>query len=89
MPNVHHIGPKIFVHQMTYPPGRFPLCERGNTQEIEHPFRTGSSLVFRAPLTRRAVAVGWWTGQREEEDALMGALIARWYREEDEDVDVD
>jgi len=89
VPNVHHIGPKIYAHQMTYPPGSFPLCERGDTQEIEYPFRTGSSLVFRFPFTRRAMAVGVWTGKRDEEDALMGAIVARWIDEEDDDAAVD
>ena len=78
MPNVHHLGPKIFVHQMTYPPGRFPLCERGATQEIEYPFRTGSSVVFRLPFSTRALSVGIWTGQVEETVALEGAIGARW-----------
>ena len=85
MPHVHHIGPKIYVHQMTYPPGGFPLCERGETQEIEHPFRTGQSVVLRMPFSRRALAVGVWRGERDEDDALMGAIAARWHEEEDDD----
>lgn len=82
MPKVHHIGSKVYAHQMVYPPGKFPLVERGETQEIEYPFRTGHSVVMRAPFTRRALAVGLWRGKRDEDDALMGALGARWIGDE-------
>lgn len=79
MPKVHHIGPKMFAHQMTYPPDkRYPLMEPGETQEIEYPFRSGRSLVFRVPFTTRALAVGVWTGIRDETDALEGAIGAKW-----------
>lgn len=44
------------------------------TQEIEEPFRTGKCVVFRLPLTRRAVVVGRWVGQKSEFDALSSAI---------------
>lgn len=78
MPNVHHIGPKVYVHQMTYPSTAFPLAERGTTQEIEYPFRCGQSVVIRLPFTTRAMAFGVWTGKVEESMALEGAIGAKW-----------
>ncbi len=74
MPEVHDIGKKTFVHGMRYPTRRFPLVDRGQTTEIEYPYRAGASLVFRVPLSTRAVVLGRWTEQQDEETALRGAI---------------
>lgn len=62
---------------MSYPNTKFPLSEKGHTQEIEHPYRTGQSVVVRVPFTRRALVIGKWTGEKYEEDALTGAIGLR------------
>ena len=77
MPAIHQIGPHYFVHKMSYPNTKFPLSEKGHTQEIEHPYRTGQSVVVRVPFTRRALVIGKWTGEKYEEDALTGAIGLR------------
>lgn len=83
MPTVHHIGTKIYVHRMEYPPGRWPLAEVGDTQEIDWPFRTGKGVVIRLPFTRTAVCVGRWGRSIEEDDALTTAIGARWMENHD------
>jgi len=76
MPKVHNIGP-IFV-QLT----KFPydwgnkLVVRGWTQEIEEPFRTSQPLILRLPKYK-ALVCGRWTGVKNEEEALTGALETR------------
>lgn len=77
MPNVAHIGPKIYAHRMEYPSRDFPIMERGDTQEIDWPFRTGKAIVARLPFTRRAVVLGVWVGQQFEDEALTDAIKAR------------
>ena len=77
MPEVHHIGSKFYAHRMAFPSTKYPLAEVGDTQEIEWPFRTGRALVLRIPLSCQAVAVGRWTGQKDETDALESAIGAR------------
>lgn len=78
MPSVQSIGTRIFAHLMAYPPGRYPLVERGHTTEIDWPFRTGRSIVARIPFTRQAISIGTWGTPIPEEDALMQAVGARW-----------
>lgn len=78
MPAVHQIGKTRFIQTMQYPSRRFPLVDRGFTQEIEYPYRKGDSLVLRAPLSRWALVVGKWTGSLDEQEALETALSARW-----------
>lgn len=76
MPKVHNIGP-VFV-QLT----KFPydwgnkIIVRGWTQEIEEPFRTSQPLILRLPKYK-ALVCGRWTGVKNEEEALMGALETR------------
>lgn len=77
MPQVHDIGPKHFTHVMKYPTRKFPIVDRGETQEIEEPFRVGNALVVRIPLTRTAVVIGHWVGSRPEEEALATAIQMR------------
>jgi hypothetical protein len=76
MPKVHNIGP-VFV-QLT----KFPydwgnkIIVRGWTQEIEEPFRTSQPLILRLPKYK-ALVCGRWTGVKNEEEALTGALETR------------
>jgi len=76
MPKVHNIGP-VFV-QLT----KFPynwgnkVVVRGWTQEIEEPFRTSQPFILRLPKYK-ALVCGRWTGVKNEEEALTGALETR------------
>lgn len=77
MPKVHNIGHKRFVQVTKFPFEWGNKCMvRGWTQEIEEPFRTSEPFIFRLPRYH-ALVVGKWTGQKEEEDALNGALQRR------------
>lgn len=77
MPQVHDIGKKHFLQFMKYPTRKFPFLDLGSTYEIEEPYRSGESLVFRVPLTRRAVVVGRWVGVMSEDQALRTAIRMR------------
>lgn len=77
MPELHQIGKHHFVHAMKYPTTRFPLIDRGDTQEIEDPYRYGRSLVMRLPFARSAFVVGRWTGEGTEDSGLRRAIGAR------------
>lgn len=81
MPAVHQIGKNRFIQTMQYPSRKFPIVDRGFTQEIEWPFRKGSSWVIRVPLSRLALVLGKWTGSLDEQEALESALSARWVGE--------
>jgi hypothetical protein len=77
VPNVHNIGSKYYVHRLAYPSRKFPLWEKGTTQEIDYPYRDGECLVVRLPLSKQAVCVGRWGEEQDEEEALTDALGAR------------
>ena len=77
MPQIHDIGKHHFVHTMRYPTKKFPIIDKGETQEIEDPFRNGRSLVFRIPLSTSAVVIGRWQTRFSEETALRRAIQAR------------
>ncbi len=76
MPLTKEVG-TLFVHRMRYPSTDFPLMERGHSQEIDHPFRKGSSIVVRIPFSTAAVVVGKWKEEQDEEVALTEAIGAR------------
>lgn len=68
---------------LVYPRRDVPLTEIGQTQEAGYPWRIGRCRVFRAPFTRRAVAVGQWTGYQEREivdgsDTFRLRELPRW-----------
>lgn len=80
----------LFLHFQRYPrrrvaPATPPLTEQAAPRELDGDFRVGQGRVFRIPLTRRAVVLGYWEppGEAvlpEEEsgkllDALNGAHI--------------
>ena len=76
MPKVHNIGP-IFVQVTKFPyDWGNKLVVRGWTQEIEEPFRTSQPLILRLPKYK-ALVCGRWTGVKNEEEALTGALETR------------
>jgi len=77
MPQIHDIGKRHFVHTMKYPARNFPLIDKGETQEIEDPYRNGRSLVFRIPLSTTALVVGRWQTRFSEDMALRRAIQAR------------
>lgn len=77
MPQVHQIGPRFFVHAMAYPAKDFPLIDKGETQEIEEPYRYGNSWVLRLPWSRYAVVAGKWMRTEPEDSALRRAIKAR------------
>lgn len=77
MPATKELGP-LFVHTMKYPNTNFPLMERGFSQEIDHPFRKGSSIVVRVPLTTTAFVFGKWGAEQDEDEALTEAISARF-----------
>lgn len=66
-----------YAHLMDYPSRDFPLIERGNTQEIDPPYRVGVSLVARIPGTRKAIVLGKWVNKKDEDTALSDAIGAR------------
>ena len=76
MPKAHDIGP-LFVQVTNFPyEWGFKLAVRGWTQEIEPPYRTSKPLIVRLPFYK-ALVLGRWTGLRDEEEALNGALGRR------------
>lgn len=60
----------LFWHPQRYPgrrvSGRPPLTELAAPRELEQPYRKGHGRVFRIPLTRRAVVLGYWEPAGEE-----------------------
>lgn len=74
----------LFWHPQRYPgrrvSGRPPLTEPAAPRELEQPYRKGHGRVFRIPLTRRAVVIGYWEPSdapillEEESDALLEAV---------------
>ena len=52
------------------------MVVRGWTQEIEEPFRTSKPFILRLPKFK-ALVCGRWTGVKDEEEALSGALETR------------
>ena len=78
MPMAHDIGPRLFVQVIPFPiKKRWPLMERGHTQEIEGDYRSGDSWVIRFPRYR-ALVVGIWSKRlNDEDDALASALRSR------------
>jgi hypothetical protein len=76
MPKVHNIGP-VFVQLTNFPyhwDGKFIV--RGWTQEIEEPYRTSEPYIVRLPKYK-AIVFGRWSGMKNEEEALNGALERR------------
>jgi hypothetical protein len=68
----------LYVTTVKYPK-RFiyPFFEIGWTQEIEEPFRYGKCLVLRLPYGKVGLGIGIWLKQKDEDDALLGAIQGR------------
>lgn len=77
MPQVHNIGEHMYLHTMKYPSRKFPITERGHTQEIEAPYRVGAGRVLRIPFSKRAVVIGKWQQAKDEQVALTDAIGMR------------
>jgi hypothetical protein len=83
MPKVHKIGKKYFTQYIDFPvKWEGKLVVRGWTQEIEEPFRTSEPLIFKMPRYK-ALVLGKWTGQLNEEEALRRAIQERVLTDED------
>jgi len=78
MAKTHDIGTKHFVQYLGFYPALWGLkvVVSGWTQEIADPYRTGKTLIVRLPF-KRAVALGKWTGLKDEEEALNLAVQGR------------
>jgi hypothetical protein len=84
MPKVHNIGKQHFVQYFRFPAKwGWKIIVRGNTQEIEPPFRMSKPYMIRMPLYR-VLVLGKWTGlQPDEETALNNAMQGRLLTNED------
>jgi hypothetical protein len=84
MPKVHNIGQQHFVQCFRLPAKwGWKLAVRGDTQEIEYPFRLSKPLMIRLPFYY-VLVIGKWTGQElDEETALSNALQGRVLKDED------
>jgi hypothetical protein len=77
MPKVHNIGKQHFVQYFRFPvKWGWKLIVRGDTTEIDVPFRTATPLMIRLPFYR-VLVIGKWTGSKSEEDALNDAIGRR------------
>jgi hypothetical protein len=83
MPKIHNIGKQHFIQYFRLPAQwGWKIIVRGETQEIEEPFRTAKPYMIRLPFYRTLV-IGKWTGQLNEEEALRKAIQERVLADED------
>jgi hypothetical protein len=83
MPKVHNIGKTRFTQYIDFPvKWGWKVAVRGWTQEIEEPFRIAEPLIIRMPF-HKALVIGKWTGQVDEEEALNKAVQSRVLTDED------
>lgn len=77
MAQTHDLPGGWFFHLVKVKP-RTPLKHRAPTQEVDAPFRSSDSTVFRLwPLKIALVAGKWYDSELDEEDALLLALDGR------------
>lgn len=77
MPKVHNIGSNHFIQYTKFPyDWGTKVVVKGWTQEIEEPYRTSEPFIVRLPKYR-ALVFGRWSGMKNEEEALNGALERR------------
>jgi hypothetical protein len=74
MAKTRRITQRWFWSTLTYAHRGWPWIERGDTQEIEWPYRRSRSIVVRIPLTLTALVVGRWGDPRPEMEALLHAV---------------
>jgi hypothetical protein len=83
MPKVHNIGKQHFLQFFRLPANwRGKLVVRGETQEIDEPFRTSKPIMIKLPFYR-VLVLGKWSGQLNEEEALQKAIQGRVLKDED------
>src|SRR3954464_16057002 len=84
MAKTHDLG-NLFAHTVRLKPDS-PLVHRAVTNEIESPYRSSRSWVFRLPKTSYGIVVGLWhqTG-RSEDEALGFALRGNLARGKSQD----
>lgn len=83
MPKVHNIGSQRFLQYIDFPvKWGWKLAVSGWTQEIDEPFRTAKPLIIRMPA-HKALVIGKWNGQLNEEEALETAIQGRVLKDED------
>lgn len=76
-----------FISTLRYAHRGWPWIERGNTQEIEWPYRKARwSVVVRFPFTLSALVIGRWGDPRPEEEALLDAVQGNFLGLEELDV---
>jgi hypothetical protein len=81
----HDIGERYYWQRLFWHTDDPPLVHRTTTQEIEHPYRYGTCVVVRMPLTKVALAVGKWRGEKREAEALLSAMQGRVHKTNDAD----
>ncbi len=74
MAKTWRMSKRWFLSTLTYAHRGLPWIERGDTQEIEWPYRRSRSLVIRLPFTLKALVVGRWGDPRPEMEALLHAV---------------
>jgi hypothetical protein len=77
MPKVHNIGKQHFVQYFRFPAKwGWKVIVRGDTQEINEPYRTSKPFMIRLPFYR-VLVIGKWIGELDEEQALNTAIHRR------------
>lgn len=84
MPKVHQLGPNRFIQVINFPvQWGWRVAVRGETQEIEEPYRLATPVIVRLPF-HKALVFGKWTGKMpDEESALQKAMQGRVLKDED------
>ncbi len=78
MAETRDIGRRIYWHWAWYTSYKSPLFAVEPTTEIDPPYRTGTSTVWKVPFSRRALVVGAWTGRSaNEKEAILRATGGR------------
>jgi hypothetical protein len=68
---------RLFFQKLYYRVDGPPLLGTEPVTEIEAPWRRATGLVFRVPLTKLALVIGWWGKPGNEDANLRTALKAR------------
>ena len=77
MAKVHEVGKHFYWQRLYWHSDNPPLFHKTTTQEIERPYRHGTSLVVRVPFTKIALVMGKWRSIKGEVDALLTAMQGR------------
>ena len=75
MPKVHNIGKQHFVQFFRLPAKwGWKMIVRGETQEIQYPFRMSKPFMIRLPFYR-VLVIGKWVGQQQDEETALNTAI--------------